>query len=142
LDTSLSAAPVQDPAVGVDRSCFYLYCRQQGKWLEEVTAHDPCEDNTWFDRYCPIRNVAAEFPPTMLVHGEADTDVPNAESARLAARFAEVGIDHRFISLAGVGHGFAGARPEEVEATEISVAEFLRAQLQLPHLNVGYGGIV
>jgi len=132
-DTSLSAPPVQDPAVGVDRSCFYLYCRQQGKWLEEVTAHDPREDNAWFDRYCPIRNVAPEFPPTVLVHGEVDTDVPHAESVRLAARFAEVGVNHRFISLAGVGHGFADARPEDAEAAEIAVAEFLRAQLRLAH---------
>jgi len=132
-DTSLSAPPVQDPAVGVDRSCFYLYCRQQGKWLEEVTAHDPREENAWFDRYCPIRNVAPEFPPTVLVHGEVDTDVPHAESARLAARFTEVGVNHQFISLAGVGHGFAGARPEDAEAAEIAVAEFLRAQLQLAH---------
>jgi acetyl esterase/lipase len=132
-DNSLSAPPLQDPAVGVDRSCFYLYCRQQGKWLEEVTAHDPHEDNAWFDRYCPIRNVAPEFPPTVLVHGEVDTDVPHAESARLAARFAEVGVNHRFISLAGVGHGFAGARPEDAETAEIVVAEFLRVQLQLAH---------
>jgi len=132
-DNSLSAPPLQDPAVGVDRSCFYLYCRQQGKWLEEVTAHDPREDNAWFDRYCPIRNVAPEFPPTVLVHGEVDTDVPHAESARLAARFAEVGVNHRFISLAGVGHGFAGARPEDAETAEIVVAEFLRVQLQLAH---------
>jgi len=132
-DASLSAPPVQDPAVGVDRSCFYLYCRQQGKWLEEVTAHDPREDDGWFDRYCPIRNVAPEFPPTVLVHGTADTDVPHEESARLAARLAEAGVTHRFISLAGVGHGFAGARLEEAEATEVMVSEFLRHQLQSTH---------
>jgi hypothetical protein len=41
-----------------------------------------------------------------------------------------VGVRHRFISLAGVGHGFAGAQPEEAEAAEVAVAEFLRAQLQ------------
>jgi acetyl esterase/lipase len=127
-DASLSAPPMQDPAIGVDRSCFYLYCRQQGKWLEEVTAHDPREDASWFDRFCPLRNVTPEFPPTVLVHGEIDTDVPHAESSRLAARLAAAGVEHRFISLPGVGHGFAGARPEEVEATEIAVAEFLRAQ--------------
>ena len=129
-DASLSAPPVQDPAVGVDRSCFYLYCRQQGKWLEEVTAHDPHEDQAWFDRYCPIRNLSPSFPPTVLVHGTVDADVPHAESARLAARLAEVGVRHRFISLAGVGHGFAGAPSEEAKATEVEVAEFLRAQLQ------------
>ena len=132
-DASLGAPPVQDPSVGVDRSCFYLYCRQQGKWLEEVTAHDPRTDNAWFDPYSPIRNVTPSFPPTVLVHGEADTDVPHAESARLAARLAAEGVEHRFISLAAVGHGFAGARPEEAEAAEIAVADFLRTQLQASH---------
>jgi acetyl esterase/lipase len=132
-DASLDAPPVQDPALGVDRSCFYLYCRQQGNWLEEVTAHDPRHDSAWFDRYCPIRNVGPGFPPTVLVHGEVDTDVPHGESAQLAARLAAAGVTHRFISLGGVGHGFAGAHPEEAEATEVAVAEFLRAQLQLAH---------
>ena len=128
-DASLGAPPLQDPAAGPDRSCFYLYCRQQGKWLQEVVAHDPVEESAWFDRYCPIRNVSAQFPPTVLVHGTADTDVPHEDSARLAARLAEAGVRHRFISLPGVGHGFAGARPEEAESAEVEVAEFLRAQL-------------
>lgn len=128
-DASLSAPPVEDPAVGVDRSCFYLYCRQQGQWLQEVTAHDPREDDAWFDRYCPLRNVTSAFPPTVLVHGTLDADVPHEESAKLAARLADAGVKHRFVSLAGVGHGFAGARPEAAEAEEVMVAEFLRTQL-------------
>jgi dipeptidyl aminopeptidase/acylaminoacyl peptidase len=94
-----------------------------------VTGHDPRSDDCWFDRYCPIRNVSAAFPPTILVHGTADTDVPHEESARLAAAFAEQGVEHEFISLAGVGHGFAGARPEDVGAAEASVVEFLCATL-------------
>ena len=129
---SLSAPPVQDPKLGVDRSCFYLYCRQQGVWLAEVTAHDPVVDAAWFDRYCPIRMIDTRFPPTVLVHGEDDKDVPHQESTRLAARLADLAVRHRFISLPGVGHGFAGARPGEPEATELAVLEFLREQLTAP----------
>ena len=119
-----------DPAVGPDRSIFYLYCRQQGLWLEEVTAHDPRADEVWFDRYCPSRNVTVAFPPTVLVHGTEDSDVPHEESELLSARFAAAGVAHEFISLAGVGHGFAGARPEEIEETEGAVAGFLQTQTQ------------
>ncbi len=126
---SLDGPPVADPAGAVDRSCFYLYCRQQGKWLPEVTGHDPRVDDRWFDRYCPIRNVSAAFPPTILVHGTADNDVPHEESARLDASFAAHRVEHRFVSLDGVGHGFAGARPEDVEAAEAEVVAFLRAKL-------------
>lgn len=131
-DASLAPPQAQEPVPGADRSWFYLYCRQQGKWLEEVTAHDPREDDAWFDPYCPIRNVTADFPPTILVHGTADTDVPHDESANLAARLADAGVAHRFISLAGVGHGFAGAQEEDAAATEVVVAEFLEAETRAP----------
>ncbi len=122
---SLSAPPVSDPAVGIDRSVFYLYCRQQGRWLAKVTGHDPHTDDAWFNAYCPLRNVSAGFPPTALVHGTADTDVPHSESAQLAARLAAAGVPHRFISLEGIGHGFAGALPKAAVATEAEMANFL-----------------
>lgn len=127
---SLKAPPVQDPSIGADRSVFYVYCRQQGLWLEEVTAHDPRADAGWFDRYCPSRNVTETFPPTVLVHGTQDSDVPHEQSELLATRFAAAGVPHQFISLAGVGHGFAGAQPEEIRRTELAVAEFLRTHAQ------------
>ena len=127
---SLAAPPLQDPAVGIDRSIFYLYCRQQGCWIGEVTAHDPRSDNAWFDRWCPLRNISTSFPPTMLVHGTADTDVPHEESEKLAARFKEAGVDYHFVSMPGVGHGFANAQAALAGGVEVQVAEFLRARLQ------------
>ena len=114
---------------GPDRSAFYLYCRQQGRWLEEVTGRDPIEAPGWFDRYCPVRNVTDRFPSTIVVHGDADTDVPHQESERLAARLAEVGVRHRFISMNGIGHGFEHAQPEQAQAVETEVADFLVSAL-------------
>ena len=131
-DDSLAAPQTQKAGAEADRSWFYLYCRQQGKWLEEVTAHDPREDDAWFDRYCPIRNISADFPPTVLVHGTVDADVPHQESANLASRLADAGVEHRFISLEGAGHGFAGAPVEHAVATERVVAGFLEVQLDAP----------
>ena len=83
-----------------------------------------------YNPYCPIRNVASSYPPTILIHGTLDTDVPHQESKKLAARFAEHGVKHEFLSLEGVGHGFAGAKLEEVEAAEAAAAAFLEANLR------------
>jgi acetyl esterase/lipase len=129
-DRSIGAVPISEPAEDVDRSSFYLHCRQQGRWLAEVTGHDPNADPAWFDPYCPIRNVSTKFPPTILIHGSKDTDVPHAESENLASRFAQVGVEHAFLSLEGVGHGFADATPEEAEAAERAAAAFLQANVQ------------
>lgn len=95
-DAPLGASPVQDPAVGVDGSCFYLSCRQHGQWLEEVTALDPHTDDAWFDPRCPIRNVPPSFLPTTRVHGEAETNGPHTECERFAARLAAEGVQHHF----------------------------------------------
>ena len=61
---------------GEHREKFYFYCRQQGIWPKEVAGHDPDTEPSWFDPYCPVRNVTAQYPPTVLIHGSADTDVP------------------------------------------------------------------
>ncbi|WP_284617854.1 alpha/beta hydrolase [Aquabacterium humicola] len=124
---SLALTPVPT-AEGADRSRFYLYCRQQGLWLPEVTGHAWPEQAAWFEPYCPLRNIDAGFPPTVLVHGRADTDVPASESDALANRFREQGVAHQLHALPGVGHGFAGATPEEVESVESAVVDFLWAQ--------------
>ena len=87
------------------------------------------EDAAWFNKYCPLRNIDPAFPPTVLVHGRDDTDVPATESDNLAQRFRDVGIPHEFHSLPSVGHGFAGAAPDLVETIEIAVANFLHTRV-------------
>ena len=49
---------------------------------------------------------------------------------KLASRFAQVGVKHEFLSLEGIGHGFAGAQPEEAEGVEVTAAAFLEANLR------------
>ena len=66
------------------RGRFYLYCRQQGIWPKEVAGHDPDTENEWFNAYCPIRNVSRGYPPTLLIHGTDDTDVPYRQSKDMA----------------------------------------------------------
>jgi len=64
---------------------FYQFCRQQGLWPKAVSGWDPRTEVEKFVPYMPLRNVTPEFPPTLLVHGEADTDVPCAQSVAMAA---------------------------------------------------------
>jgi len=116
------------------RDRFYLYCRQQGLWPKEVTGYDPSTllgagpvtQPQEFDRYCPVRNVTRDYPPTMLLHGTADTDVPYRLSVDMADALARAGVEHELITIEGGGHGFDGADTAEVAAMLERVVEFLK----------------
>ena len=75
--------PVADCPPG-QRAPFYLYCRQQGRWLQEVVGLDPEGDLSAFDPFRPVLHVSPDNPPTLLLHGTADTDVPYEQSALMA----------------------------------------------------------
>jgi acetyl esterase/lipase len=85
---------------------FYLYTRQQGVWPIEVVGHDPDKEPKKFDPFCPVRNVTKDYPPTLLLHGEADTDVPIEQSVLMAKELERNKIHHELIVLANQGHGF------------------------------------
>lgn len=110
---------------------FYLYCRQQGLWPKEVAGWDPDSQPRAFDPYCPVRNVSADYPPTLLLHGDQDTDVPFEQSAMMTRELARHNVEHRFIQIRGGPHGFDANLndPQAVQAFE-EVISFLKKHLQ------------
>ena len=123
---SVGSRELAEPPGSNQRGRFYLYCRQQGIWPNEVAGHDPQREPQWFDPYCPIRNVTAKYPPTYLIHGTEDTDVPYAESTNMAAKLAAAGVAHWLITVAGAGHGLSGARPDKVAQIARQAAEYVK----------------
>lgn len=105
---SIGNSPISAPTAR-GRASFYLYCRQKGIWPREVSGHDPVKEYPWFRGYEPLRNVTSDYPPTMLLHGERDRDVPFQQSASMAQAFELHDIDYEFVRSADWGHGFDGA---------------------------------
>lgn len=131
--SQVGAEAVCEPVPGKNRLHFYHYCRQHGLWPLEVTGHDPVSEPGFFDAYCPVRNVSAGHPPTMLLHGDADTDVPFEQSVAMAEELARHGVPHEMIAIPGGPHGFDGAY-EGADATPVAdaferVLDFLRSHL-------------
>jgi acetyl esterase/lipase len=125
---AVGTAPVSDSSRGNQRDKFYLYCRQNGLWPKQVSGHDPQTEDKWFEPYCPIRNVTAKYPPTILIHGAADTDVPYSLSKDMDATLVKAGVVHKFITVDGAEHRLAGAKPEEVSRVAARAVEFVKAQ--------------
>lgn len=88
------------------RAIFYNYCRQNALWLWEVAALDPDLDQLRLRYLSPARNVTKEYPPTMLLHGDRDSDVPFAQSVGMAQALAEAGVPYRLLRMEGYDHLF------------------------------------
>jgi acetyl esterase/lipase len=104
---------------------LYLYLRQNGLWPQVVAGHDPDTEPKAFDPFCPVRNVSPSYPPTMLIHGTKDTDVPYEQSVLMANELARKSVEHEFITIPDGGHGLGNVDPEIVSKTYERVVGFL-----------------
>jgi len=96
----ISAAPIEK------RYGIYLFCRQQGKWLDYVTGLNPLLDSAKLNAYCPAVTADEHFPPTLLLHGDADDDVPYEESVNMAKRLSALGVENKLITIPDGAHQF------------------------------------
>jgi acetyl esterase/lipase len=123
----VGVAPIAHRKAWVEK--YYFYVRQNGIWPQEVTGHNPATEAIWFDRYCPVRNITADYPPTLLIHGTADTDVAYEAAVEMDKALTHAKVQHKFISLPGAGHGVVGVsdskKAEIMEETRAFAKEHL-----------------
>ena len=112
-----------------DGGKFYLYCRQTGSWPKAVSGWDPKKEAKKFDPFMPVKNVTRDYPPTLLIHGEEDTDVPYEQSVLMAAELKRNGVKHRLIGVAGAEHGLPGGDKKKVDEAYEAAFRFLREHL-------------
>ena len=94
---------------------FYNYCRQNGLWPKEVSGWDPYSEEESFFPFMPVKNVTPDYPPTMLIHGTEDTDVPYEQSVMMAEQFEQNGVAHELVTIPGGEHGLGGGDPELID---------------------------
>ena len=97
---------ITEPYEGRGKDKFYLYCRQNGLWPLEIGGHDPEEEPSFFVPYCPIQNITTDYPPTLLLHGDRDTDVPYQQSVLMDEELSQHQVKHELITMPGREHGF------------------------------------
>lgn len=121
-----------------DRPCnardFYIYGRQQGQgfWPRSVTGFDPLTSPGAYAAFSPARNVSTDYPPTLLLHGERDLDVPYVESVQMADRLSAHGVEHVLHVVPGTGHNINGITPARSAVVSQQMFDFL-----VEHLDPG-----
>ncbi|MEK4511944.1 alpha/beta hydrolase [Paenibacillus sp. FSL K6-2524] len=113
-----------------ERFNFYLYCRQHGVWVNEVTGLDRVNDREELMIYNPIDRLSSEFPPTLLLHGDQDTDVPYEQSLIMYEKLKEHGVTTKLITIEGADHVFdQNFEDPSVQNAFAKIIDFLRIHL-------------
>lgn len=109
---------------------FYLFCRQHGVWLSEVTGFDAIQKPELLMQYCPLSTLNSQFPPTLLLHGDRDTDVPLEQSIAFHEKLKELGVPSKLIVIKNGEHVFDQdfANPQVKRAFE-EIVLFLRERM-------------
>lgn len=76
----------------------------------------------------PLTHLAAGYPPTLLIHGDADKTVPIAQSRDVQARLTELGVSCDVHVLPGAGHRLAEWAAHDPAWTRV-LTDWLRSRL-------------
>jgi acetyl esterase/lipase len=58
--------------------------------------------------YSPVYGISPDTPPTLIIHGDADTLVPIQQSRLVMAKLDALNIAHKLVVREGKGHGWRG----------------------------------
>jgi len=108
-----------------ERIDLYVYLRQRGLWPEFILGQDL---NRLARELSPIRHLSPRFPPTVLVHGDQDPDVPVSTSIEMAAALGAHGTPHRLTVMPRFDHDlFARIEDHSVALAWREALSFLTA---------------
>ena len=78
-----------------------------GKLREAGLFPDPRGTNeTKWKFASPVNHVSKTSPPTLILHGAADTTVDRAQAVEIAGKLAAAGVEHELKLIPGIGHTF------------------------------------
>lgn len=99
-DNVISVGPIEK------RYAIYMYGRQHGVWIEEISGLIPIIEKEELSKYCPLYQVKADYPPTLLLHGTKDEDVPYDQAVLMLAKLQENGVESKLITIPEGRHQF------------------------------------
>lgn len=88
------------------RYAIYLYCRQQGEWLDYTIDMNEGSIEQDLESYSPIFLIDDTYPPTLQLHGDKDEEVPYDVPLRMKASLNDNHIKNKLITIKGGRHSF------------------------------------
>ena len=58
--------------------------------------------------FSPINFISSDDAPTLIIHGDQDPGVPILEGESMHQGLLKAGVESKFVTIPGAGHGFEG----------------------------------
>lgn len=114
-----------------ERFMYYLHCRQHGVWVEKISGMSKVENMDALKALNPIDNLDSNFPPTIFIHGDCDTDVPYEQSVMMHQRLKSIGAETEMVTITGADHGFDKVfASTEAQHAYKQMIEFINSQIK------------
>jgi acetyl esterase/lipase len=96
-----------------------LYLSNEKSWVPNAIrafiGGGPQEMAVEYKKVSPVSYVYRDSPPTLIIHGDVDKDIPLQQAFLLDERMTEVGASHALIIKENQGHNDFTAAPEAFE---------------------------
>lgn len=102
---------------------LYIFSRQTGTWPQIVTGK-----KGGLREFSPRYNVSEDFPPTLLLAGTKDMDVPYEQSTIMAEALADAGVSYELVTIPGGGHGWESTDPLLALEAQEKIVQFIERQ--------------
>jgi len=79
--------------------------------------------------YEPAKHITRAYPPTLLIHGTDDHDVPYEESVNMAAQFKKYDVPFILKTVDKAGHLLAGGDKSQIEDSYKTMRDFMTKYL-------------
>ena len=111
------------PTAGISNLVSYNYMTYYNQYEEmefgQFLHQGNLMDVAW--ERSALKHVAAAHTPTLIIHGENDSDVPIAEAEQFFVALKDVGVDTVFLRYPREGHGLSEVK-HQIDAIDRSIA--------------------
>ncbi len=123
-DTAVSAVPnalvLFNPALMLAPLDGYKFAASGARVSEERFGTEP-------EKISPVHHVEKGAPPTIILHGKADTTVPFATAEAFTAEMKKAGSRCELVGYEGATHGFFNSPTKDGKDTVVEMDQFLKS---------------
>lgn len=113
-----------------DRDKISTYYFQNGLWLQEVSGFSAESLASEIAPYEPVKHVTGDYPPTFMIHGTWDNEVPFEEPLEMSEQLKRHGVPYILWPIERGGHNFIGGDPAQIEDAYKAMQEFMLRYLK------------